>query len=139
MQSASFDNRRKEPRVPTDGNIYVVLDTQPQMLGQMVEISSTGLAFTFVDLQDISQYLEQSAVVRLDLFKGGYGYFIRGLNCRLISKVNKQAPTALSSMPIKRVGVEFEALTLPQQVQINTLVKQQHRNYARADQTECLP
>ena len=139
MQTASMDNRRKEPRVPADGNIYVVLDTQPQMLGQMVEISSKGLAFTFVDLQGVSQHLEQCNVVRLDLFKGGAGYFIRNLHCRLVSKINKQTPTAFSSLSIKRVGVEFEALTLPQQVQINTLVKQQHRTFEGAGRTNCLP
>jgi hypothetical protein len=139
MQTASMVNRRKEPRVQADGNIYVVLDTQPQMLGQMIEISSKGLAFTFVNLQGISQHLEQCNIVRLDLFKGGAGYFIRDLSCRLVSKINKQTPTAFSSFSIKRVGVEFEGLTLPQQIQINTLVKQQFRILEGTVQTSYLP
>ena len=128
MQTASQDNRRKEPRVPADGNIYVVVDTQPQIMGQMVEISSTGLAFSFVDLKQASNHLETCTTVQLDLFKGGSGYFIRNLSCRLVSRVSNHASKDFSNLPIKRVGVEFEALTLPQQVQINALVKQQNRN-----------
>lgn len=128
MENLALDNRRKERRVSADENIYVVLNIKPQMMGQMVEISSNGLAFTFVDLEAISQKIEEHSVLRMDLFKGGKGFFIRDLNCRLVSQINKQASTTIPSMKIKRIGVEFEDLTVSQQIQINALVRQQDYN-----------
>ena len=42
MDTVSAANRRKEERTAVDDNVYVVINTQPEMMGQMVEISSTG-------------------------------------------------------------------------------------------------
>ena len=50
MKRVDEDNRRKEARVSVKDSLYVVINTQPQTMGQVVEISSTGLAFTFVDI-----------------------------------------------------------------------------------------
>lgn len=125
-------NRRKEDRIPTNGNVYVVLDTTPPMMGQMVEISSKGLSFTFVDLESISKILDDRKMLRLALFTGGRGYFIKELTCRLVSHTTEHPINVFSAMPVKRVGVEFESVTLPQQVQINSLIKY-HNNKTQAE------
>jgi len=121
--NSTADNRRKEARIAIDENVYVVIDTKPQMMGQMVEISSRGMAFTFVDLDAVSQRLQDQSDLRLDLFAGGKGYFIRNLPCRVVSKIDDEPSNSVASVLIKRVGVEFENLTLPQQVQINALIR----------------
>lgn len=77
MEKISEDNRRKEKRTQVDDNVYVVVDTQPEMMGQMVEISSTGMAFTFVDLDAVSDRLSGRRDLHVDLFAAGKGYFIR--------------------------------------------------------------
>ncbi len=118
-------NRRKEERVTVGESVYVVINTQPQMMGQMVEISSTGMAFTFVDLDAVSRLLSDQSALRLDLFAGGKGFFVRNLPCRLVSKINNTSSSSFSSLLIKRIGVEFKALSVPQQVQINTLIRRQ--------------
>jgi hypothetical protein len=125
MQENAAVNRRKEARFSVSDSVYVVINTKPQTLGQMVEISTSGLAFTFVDLNDASKRLSAQATLRMDLFAGGKGFFIKDLACRLVSKIENVSDQSLSSLTIKRVGVEFENLTLPQQVQINHLVKRQ--------------
>lgn len=125
MQENTAENRRKEARFSVSDSVYVVINTEPQTLGQMVEISTSGLAFTFVDLNNASKRLSEQATLRMDLFAGGKGFFIKDLACRLVSKIENVSDQSLSSMTIKRVGVEFENLTLPQQVQINHLVKRQ--------------
>jgi hypothetical protein len=125
MQENAAVNRRKEARFSVSDSVYVVINTVPQTLGQMVEISTSGLAFTFVDLNDASKRLSAQATLRMDLFAGGKGFFIKDLACRLVSKIENVSDQSLSSLTIKRVGVEFENLTLPQQVQINHLVKRQ--------------
>lgn len=125
--TSTADNRRKEARIAIDENVYVVIDTKPQMMGQMVEISSRGMAFTFVDLNSVSQRLEDQADLKLDLFAGGKGYFIRDLPCRVISKIDEDPSNSRVSVLIKRVGVEFESLTLPQQVQINALIRRHNK------------
>ena len=125
--TSTADNRRKEARIAIDENVYVVIDTKPQMMGQMVEISSRGMAFTFVDLDAVSQRLKDQADLRLDLFAGGKGYFIRDLPCRVVSKIDEDHSNSTASVLIKRVGVEFESLTLPQQVQINALIRRHNK------------
>ena len=127
MQENTAENRRKEVRFSVSDSVYVVVNTEPQTMGQMVEISTSGLAFTFVDLNAVSKRLSEQAKLRVDLFAGGKGFFIKDLACRLVSKIENISSQAISSLTIKRVGVEFEALTLPQQVQINHLVQRQNQ------------
>jgi hypothetical protein len=127
MQENTADNRRKEARFSVSDSVYVVINTEPQTMGTMVEISTSGLAFTFVDLNAVSKRLSEQAKLRVDLFAGGKGFFIKDLACRLVSKIENISNQAISSLTIKRVGVEFEALSLPQQVQINHLVQRQNQ------------
>ncbi len=122
MHEIPASNRRKEERMPVIESVYVVVDSHPQVMGQMVEISSGGLAFTFVDLDAVSQKLKNSSRLRVDLFEGGRGYVIRDLPCRLVSKTNRSAPSSFSSLTIKRIGLEFQGVSLPQQVQINSFL-----------------
>jgi c-di-GMP-binding flagellar brake protein YcgR len=123
MPDTPAANRRKEERLPVLQSIYVVVDTHPQVMGQMVEISSTGMAFTFVDLDAVSQKLKDSIRLRVDLFEGGQGYLIRNLPCRLVSKTSRAAASSFSSLTVKRIGLEFQDVSLPQQVQINTFLR----------------
>lgn len=125
IQEITADNRRREERVSVIDSVYVVVNTQPETMGQMVEVSSSGLAFTFVDLDDASKRLTEQNTLQIDLFAGGQGHFIKDLPCRIISKIENVSSHPLSALSIKRVGVAFEALTLPQQVQINHLVRRQ--------------
>lgn len=123
MHETPAANRRKEERMPVAESVYVVVDSHPQVMGQMVEISSRGLAFTFVDLDAVSQNLNDSSRLRVDLFEGGHGYLIRNLPCRLVSKTNRAAPSSFASLTIKRIGLEFQGVSLPQQVQINSFLR----------------
>ncbi len=124
-KSVSAENRRKEERIITNENIYVVIDTTPQMLGQLVEISVSGLSFTFVDLEHASQRLMNQTALNLDLFAGGKGYFVKNLPCRMKSRLENHPVSTNASPQIIRVGVEFEDLTLQQQIQINALIRKQ--------------
>lgn len=121
-----IQNRRKDDRVFVMDSLYVIIDTQPQTMGQVVEISSTGMAFTLVDLNAVSERLAKEVTLNLDLFAGGKGFFVKDVACRLISKIENVSPSSTSSNtahPIKRLGVEFEQLSVSQQVQINQLVR----------------
>ena len=133
---SSDANRRKEARTSIDQNVYVVVDTQPEMMGQMVEISSTGMAFNFVDLDSVSQLLSGRDDLKIDLFAAGKGYFMRNVPARLISNVDTPSANAISSLMIKRIGIEFVAPSLSQQVQINTLIKWQNQQAELPSDTE---
>ena len=143
MENISEDNRRKESRTLVDDNVYVVIDTTPEMMGQMVEISSTGMAFTFVDLDAVSSRLSGRRDLRMDLFAAGKGYFIRDLPARLVSTIEtaghgslaKTPQGSIASIMIKRIGVEFGSLSLSQQVQINSLIRRQNEAAASAMQS----
>jgi len=125
--SGVAENRRKEERISTGGDVYVLTDTMPQILGQMVEISSGGLAFTFVDLDRASKGLDDRTCMNLDLFAHGRGHYVRSLPCRLISKIASNDPNFQIQTQIKRIGVSFENLSVAQQVQVNSLVRR-HRD-----------
>ncbi|MBT8338686.1 MAG: PilZ domain-containing protein [Desulfatitalea sp.] len=125
MDKMAATNRRKEARTSVDDNVYVVLNTEPEILGLMVEISSTGMAFTFVDIDDISERLNGLMDVKLDLFATGIGYFSRNLPARLVSSTIS-LPEIPSSLMIKRVGVEFVDPSFSQQIQINSLIRRQN-------------
>jgi hypothetical protein len=131
-EQLSEDNRRKEKRTLVDDNVYVVIDTKPEMMGQMVEISSTGMAFTFVDLDAVSDRLSGRIDLRMDLFAAGKGYFIRNLPARLVSTIDTASNGSFASLMIKRIGVEFGSLSLSQQVQINSLIRRQNEATASA-------
>lgn len=121
-----IQNRRKDDRVSVMDNLYVIVDTQPQTMGQVVQISSSGMAFTFVDLNAVSKHLAKKDALSLDLFVGGKGFFLRQVACRLVSKIEEVSASSNPSQSIKRIGVEFQGLTIPQQVQINQLIRRQH-------------
>lgn len=118
-----ISNRRKDDRFSVMDSLYVIIDTQPQTMGQVVEISSTGMAFTLVDLNAVSKRLAKQSTLSLDLFAGGKGFFVKDVACRLISKIENVSSLSNAAHSIKRVGVEFERLSVPQQVQINQLVR----------------
>lgn len=121
--SLSYDNRRKEQRTAFDDNVYVVIDTQPEMMGQMVEISSTGLAFTFVDVEAASQRLSGRDFLHVDLFAAGRGYFLRRLPVRIVSHTSTCSNNGVSALRIRRIGVAFDQPSFAQQVQINKLIR----------------
>ncbi len=126
MNRIMEDNRRKEQRFLVEDSLYIVIGTNPQTLGQVVEISSTGMAFTFVDIDDASLRLSRQSILHADLFVGGHGVFIKGLACNLVSKIDFAADPTLSALSIKRIGVHFKDQSLTQQIQINHLVRRQN-------------
>ncbi len=85
------------------------------------------MAFTFVDLDCVSRRLKGRQDLRVDFFAAGKGYFIRDVPVRLVSAVDKSSAGSISSLTIKRIGVEFVTLSLPQQVQVNALIRRQNR------------
>lgn len=127
--SKSGQNRRKEDRMPFHDNVYVVIDTQPEMMGQMVELSSTGMAFTFMDLEVASRKLSGRDYLHVDLFAAGKGYFLRNLPARIVSNIGTSAENEQSSLKVRRIGVEFVQPTLAQQVRINSLIRQGHGQF----------
>ena len=114
-------NRRKVERKAFDDNVYVVIDTQPEILGQLIEISATGMAFTFVDLGAASQRLGGREHLKIDLYAAGKGHYIRSLTARVVSNTVHCADEYVPALPIRRIGVEFLQPTIAQQVQINLL------------------
>ena len=125
----SGHNRRKEDRMPFHDNVYVVIDTQPEMMGQMVELSSTGMAFTYMDIEVASRKLIGRDYLHVDLFAAGKGYFLRNLPARIVSNIGTSAENDQSSLKVRRIGVEFVQPTLAQQVRINSLIRQRHGQF----------
>jgi hypothetical protein len=90
------------------------------------------MAFTFVDLDAVSNRLSGRSDLRMDLFAAGKGYFIRNLPARLVSTIDTALNESFASLMIKRIGVEFGSLSLSQQVQVNSLIRRQNETMGSA-------
>ncbi len=125
----SEQNRRKEDRMLFHDNVYVVIDTQPEIMAQMVELSSTGMAFTYLDLEVASSKLSGRDYLHVDLFAAGKGYFLRHLPARIVSNIGTRVEKDPASIKVRRVGVEFVQPTLAQQIRINSLIRQRRGQF----------
>jgi len=125
MNNENIENRRKEHRTVVNQNVYVVLKTTLEIMGQLIEISSTGMVFTFIDLEGISQHLNNVDKVQMDIFAEGKGYLLRNVSGRVVSMTQSLPSSVASSMIIMRIGVEFTGISVAQQIQINRLIRRQ--------------
>lgn len=129
QDESSDSNRRKENRVPLLDGLYVIIHTHPQTMGQAVDISSTGMSFTFVDLDDVSKRLAEQSGLHIDLYAGGHGFYVKNVACRLVSEMESAPSSFVSSLSIRRIGIEFKKLSILQQVQINQIVRRQSTGF----------
>ncbi|MBR9980214.1 MAG: PilZ domain-containing protein [Desulfatitalea sp.] len=132
MNRSFVENRRKVARKVFGDNVYVVIDTQPEILGQLIEISATGMAFSFVDLGAASQRLGGREHLKIDLYAAGKGHYIRFLTARVVSNTVTCTDEFIPALPIRRIGVEFLQPTIAQQVQIN-LLSRRHTHAASSN------
>jgi hypothetical protein len=114
--------RRAEARWKVNDEFYVIVDARPQMMGQLLEISSKGLAFKFFDMDAISNDLEDRANLTINIFHGGHGYLAEQIHCRLISRTNREIGNTFCLTPVKRIGLQFVHLTAPQQERVKVLL-----------------
>ncbi|MBW1896460.1 MAG: PilZ domain-containing protein [Deltaproteobacteria bacterium] len=110
--------RRKNRRVLLDGRADAVLFGLDFTKGvQIVDVSSSGLAFRYVDGQKMID-----GPLELDILWDHMDVFLLNLKMEAISDFQLANEFLLGVIPIRRCGVEFVNLTVDQLSQLENLM-----------------
>jgi hypothetical protein len=101
--------RRQHPRYKVAGGVFVALKPRnlSTKLGSLIDISLGGLAFQYYIYNDIN-HRPFSAI---DIHISGDGIFLEKIPVHMISNVIIPVKDFFNSTSIKRIGVQFGALS----------------------------
>ena len=116
---AILNGRRRVSRHRTGSNLYAVIQPSKDILGNITEMSCMGLSFTYIAGID-----QTKTAFRLDLFLSGRGFLLRNVECKTISDSIEFNHIPFSSVPMRRVGVQFVNLTAQQATQLDTIINE---------------
>ena len=112
MSQTQLVEKRAFRRFPTKEGAFAVT-TAPRKLGQILDISSGGLSFTYVgDKKGPIKDME------LDIFISGLGFNSKNLSFKTIADFEIETKNEFSSVKMRRRGVKFGKLNLDQISQI---------------------
>ena len=110
--------RRKHRRFSISDGAFVALRPHYQRIGQVVDISMGGLAFTYMaDQESPNQSFEA------DIFLAGRAFSWQGVPFKTISDCESHR-NAFSSIKMRRSGLQFGELTPQQQVQLECFIQE---------------
>ena len=117
MSQTQFVEQRAFGRFPTKEGAFAVA-TAPRKLGQILDISRGGLAFTYIgeekgSLKDMN----------LDIFTSGLGFNSKNIAFKTISDFEIEEKNEFSSIKMRRCGVEFRKLNSDQSSQIEDFLQ----------------
>ncbi len=110
--------RRKHRRLSISNGAFVALRPHYQRIGQVVDISMGGLAFTYMADQE-----SPNRSFEADIFLAGGVFCCQGVPFRTISDCESYG-TAFSSIKMRRSGLQFGELTPQQQVQLERFIQE---------------
>jgi hypothetical protein len=107
------DDRRRHERLEVDGATFVVLRPDNTRVGQVMDIGLGGLAFRYMTGGE-----PWTGAAVLDLFVVGHDFYLDDVAFHTIwdFATGQVAPWASGTM--RRRGVQFQDLTLPQESQL---------------------
>ncbi len=110
--------RRSQERYQVQQGIYALLKNGSSKLGQIINISSGGLAFMYINHE------EQIGVpVEVDIFISGDGYFLKGIPCKKISDIHVDNFVPFSTFEMRQLGIQFGKMSHGQALQLDTFIK----------------
>ncbi len=111
--------RRKNTRFQVKGNAFVVLRSSPEdLVGQIIDVSLGGLAFTYFDRRG---RLNESAEIAI-LFPSDW-FFLEKVPIKTILDANMGYKNAFSNIIRRRRGVQFGDLTFYQVSQLEFFIQ----------------
>lgn len=112
-----FD-RRNQDRSPALGGAFAVLRPQFSRLGQIIDISSDGLAFHYPVSGD-----QTNGSSELDIFLVGDGFYLEKVPFKAISDLKLAKKKFNGSIPMRRFGVQFGELKQSQISQLEYFIR----------------
>ena len=108
--------KRKEPRYRICDRAFTIDWSEPQRLGEIIDISRSGMSFRCIDGQNGFKQMSE-----LGIFSSTHDFFLKRIKFETLSDVRLQAPPR-STIIMRRHGGRFLSLSAGQQEEINNLI-----------------
>ncbi|MGA8178757.1 MAG: PilZ domain-containing protein [Desulfobacterales bacterium] len=119
LNSKKIIERRSHERYQVQQGIYALLKNGASKLGQIINISSGGLAFMYINHEK-----QIGEPVEVDIFISGNGYFLKGIPCKKISDIHVDNFVPFSTFEMRQQGVQFGEMSHGQADQLDAFIKQ---------------
>ncbi len=113
-----FTERRVHRRYKAQDGSFAAVKNGSMKLGPIKDISNGGLAFTYMEVED---QMPESFLV--DVFFSGEGFYLKDVPSNKISDLYVYADSPISSLVLKKIGVQFKELKLDQQKQLDNFIR----------------
>jgi hypothetical protein len=114
-----IDERRKHRRFQAQDGAFAVLMPHFHQWGQLIDISTSGLAFRYATTSE----QPSNASLGLGILLASAGFYLRKVPFRAISDFEINHGGAYSFTAIRRCSVEFAGLTLKQVSQLEYFIQ----------------
>ena len=118
MGGVSISDQRRHTRFRAEEGAFAVLRNHATRVGQILDISKGGLAFTYV-----ADGLPPNGRCALDIFVSGRGYGVRGIPYRTVTDFELDKAFYLSCVSMRRRGIQFMDLTEEHQTRLDDLIQ----------------
>lgn len=107
--------RREKPRHEPHGQTFVVLRPNFATVGELIDISTKGLAFNY-----IAADADETGATHLDVFRSDHEFFLSRVQCKIIYETKDNEALYFES---RRCGVQFGELTSEQAARLEEYVR----------------
>ncbi len=114
--------RRRHPRFLANSGTFVISVGDPAHMGELVDISLSGLSFRYLDAAQEFGRVEEMTVCTADK-----QHCVDNLKCRTVFDLKDDRDTESLSTILKRRGVQFEDLTQTQMEQLRYFIQENVR------------
>jgi len=94
--------RREQKRFKVKGGIFAVLGPDNYILGQIKNISKSGLAFEYVDTG-----AQSKGSTEIEIFSKIHDFYLKKLPIRIVENYEVDSTVPLSSLPIRQLNINF--------------------------------
>ncbi|MCF8084009.1 MAG: PilZ domain-containing protein [Deltaproteobacteria bacterium] len=123
MQPHPDNEKRRHPRFQVQSTVFALVKSGAYTLGEVLDVSEGGLALTYV--ADSGPAVKEGA---LHLFGSGAISYLRDVPVRTVSDIELPNEVEFSTIPVRRMGVEFGELTETQQQKLRGFISQNALN-----------
>ncbi|MBW2108057.1 MAG: PilZ domain-containing protein [Deltaproteobacteria bacterium] len=124
-KKASVD-RRQERRYPVADGAFVLLAPPHSILGQIIEISRSGLSFLCT-----ASHPPEQGPTQLDILLADHSFYFDKIPCTVVSHLEVSHNLSMGTQTIRRCSVRFHDLTEVQTSQLDYFI----RNHTTAPHT----
>jgi hypothetical protein len=110
--------RRQQPRFKAVEGVFAALVNHHSQLGQIKDISKTGLAFRYIDHGDASG---EASELKIIIRKGGL--YLDKLPFKKVADFQLKNEYSFSSLIMRQIGLQFGDLTSRQYIRIEHFIQ----------------